>query len=50
MMSKIHNLIDVTDIISRRYEEREITYTKEILSLMEDNSKLSGMIRQMKLS
>ncbi len=44
LVRKVHSLIDVTDIISRRYQEKENAYKKEILSLMEENAKLRGMI------
>ncbi|MBQ8932741.1 MAG: hypothetical protein IJ061_00480 [Lachnospiraceae bacterium] len=44
LVSKIHRLIDVTDIISRRYQEKENAYKKEIISLMEENAKLRGLI------
>ena len=47
LMSKIRCLIDVTDIISKRYQDRERAYQNEILSLTEDNARLRGMIRQM---
>ncbi|MDO4961802.1 MAG: hypothetical protein Q4E57_08135 [Eubacteriales bacterium] len=46
LMSKVHSLIDVTDIISHRYKDRKNTYEKEILSLMEENSRLRGLIAQ----
>lgn len=46
MMEKIVCLIDVTEIIANRYQKREMAYTNEILSLMEENARLRGMIRQ----
>lgn len=47
MTEKIHCLIDVTDIIASRYQKRELSYTNEILSIMEENARLRGMIRQL---
>lgn len=47
MMEKIRCLLDVADIISSRYQKRELAYTTEILSLMEENARLRGMIRQL---
>jgi hypothetical protein len=44
IVRKVHSLIDVTDIISRRYQEKEDAYEKEILTLMEENAKLRGLI------
>lgn len=46
-MEKIRGLIDVSEIISNRYEKREIAYANEILLLMEENARLRGMIRQL---
>ena len=44
IVDKVHNLIDVTDIISRRYQEKENALKKEIMSLREENAQLRGMI------
>lgn len=44
MMEKIRCLMDVADIISSRYKRRESMYASEILSLMEENARLRGMI------
>ena len=44
IVDKIHNLIDVTDIISRRYQEKENELKKELLALREENAQLRGMI------
>jgi hypothetical protein len=44
LADKVHNLIDVTDIISRRYQDKETACKKEILSLREENAKLRSMI------
>lgn len=46
LMEKIRSLIDVTTIIANRYQKREMAYTNEILSLMEENARLRGMIAQ----
>lgn len=46
LMEKIRCLIDVTDIIANRYQKREMAYTNEILSLMEENARIRGMIHQ----
>lgn len=44
LVEKIRCLIDVTDIIASRYQRAELSYTNEILSLMEENTRLKGMI------
>lgn len=44
LVDKIHNLIDVTDIISRRYQQKENELKKELLALREENAQLRGMI------
>ena len=44
IVDKIHNLIDVTDIISRRYKDKENELKKELLALREENAQLRGMI------
>ena len=49
MMEKIRCLIDVTDIIANRYQKREMAYTNEILSIMEENARLRGMIHQLEI-
>lgn len=46
MMEKIRNLMDVSDIIAKRYQKREAAYTDEILELMEENARLRRMICQ----
>ena len=47
MMEKIRSLIDVADIIAHRYQKRELAYENEVLSLMEENARLRGMIHQL---
>lgn len=44
LLEKLRNLIDIAEIISNRYNTREMAYTSEIFSLMEDNARLRGMI------
>ena len=44
MMEKLRNLLDITEIISNRYNTREMSYTDEIFALMEENARLKGMI------
>lgn len=44
LMEKLRNLVDVVDIISSRYQAREMAYTNEIFSLMEENARIHGMI------
>lgn len=44
LMEKIRNLVDVTEIISERYQKREQAYTNELLLLMEENARIRGMI------
>ena len=47
LMEKMRSLIEVTDILSSRYRQREDTLTKEVFSLMEENARISGMIRNL---
>lgn len=47
LMEKLRSLIDIAEIISNRYNVREMSYTNEIFSLMEENARLKGMIAQL---
>ena len=44
LMEKMRTLIEVADILSTRYQEREVEITKDILDLQEENSRLRGFI------
>ena len=47
LMEKIRCLIDVTDILSARYQKRELALTDEILNLREENARIRGLIAMM---
>ena len=45
LMEKMRSLIEVTDILSGRFQEREMTLTNEILTLQEENARIRTMIK-----
>lgn len=44
LMEKIRCLIEVTDILTSRYQEREMSLMNEMLTLQEENARFRGMI------
>ena len=44
LMEKIRTLIEVAEVLLRKYEVREAELNRDILSLQEENATLRGMI------
>ncbi len=47
-LEKMRTLLEVTDIMVGRFEQREIELSNEILSLKEENARIRGIIKQKK--
>ena len=47
LMEKIRCLIEVTDILTSRYQQREMALMNEMLSLQEENARFRGMITKL---
>ena len=50
LMEKMRSLTDVADILSGRYQEREIALTREVLDLREENARIRGLISSLENS
>ncbi|MDO4977227.1 MAG: hypothetical protein Q4E53_08185 [Eubacteriales bacterium] len=47
-LEKMRNLLEVTEIMVGRFENREIELSKEILALKEENARIRGIIKRKK--
>ncbi|MBQ0060095.1 MAG: hypothetical protein KBS83_09135, partial [Lachnospiraceae bacterium] len=47
LMEKLRNLVELTEMMLNRYEDRENELLQEILALKEENAAIKGIIQRM---